>query len=111
MGYYDTKSLPIYQYLTGSSAPKYAVLDNFFQSAFGGSFLNHQWLVAAQTPVYPDHRSRPATRSTRSSVPMVTVELSVCTRRQACTGRAAHGRAGTPTSRAPRRPVSAATTP
>jgi phospholipase C len=27
--------------------------DNFFQSAFGGSFLNHQWLIAAATPTYP----------------------------------------------------------
>jgi acid phosphatase len=53
MGYYNTQSLPIYQYLTGEDAPNYAVLDNFFQSAFGGSFLNHQWLISAQTPVYP----------------------------------------------------------
>jgi phospholipase C len=52
-GYYDTTQLPIYQYLTGPDAPKYALLDNFFQAAFGGSFLNHQWLVAAATPVYP----------------------------------------------------------
>ena len=26
--------------------------DNFFHSAFGGSFLNHQWLIAAQSPTY-----------------------------------------------------------
>ena len=25
----------------------------FFQAAFGGSFLNHQWLVAAATPTWP----------------------------------------------------------
>jgi phospholipase C len=24
-----------------------------FQAAFGGSFLNHQWLIAARTPVWP----------------------------------------------------------
>ena len=52
LGYYDTTKLPIYQYLTAPSGPRYKVADNFFQGAFGGSFLNHQWLVAAQTPVY-----------------------------------------------------------
>jgi acid phosphatase len=54
MGYYDTTRLPIYTYLHGKDAPPYVVFDNFFQAAFGGSFLNHQWLVAAQTPVYAD---------------------------------------------------------
>jgi phospholipase C len=52
-GYYDTKALPVYKYLTGPNAPRYAILDNLFQGAFGGSFLNHQWLIAAATPVYP----------------------------------------------------------
>jgi phospholipase C len=28
------------------------VADRFFQGAFGGSFLNHQWLIAAQAPVF-----------------------------------------------------------
>src|SRR6185437_15528398 len=45
MGYYNTRSLQIYQYLHGDGAPKYAIADDFFQSAFGGSFLNHQWLI------------------------------------------------------------------
>ena len=31
-----------------------SIADNFFQAAFGGSFLNHQWLVAAATPVFAD---------------------------------------------------------
>ena len=52
-GYYDTTQLPIYKYLTGPGAPRYSILDNFFQAAFGGSFLNHQWLIAAATPVDP----------------------------------------------------------
>ena len=30
-----------------------SIADNFFQGAFGGSFLNHQWLIAAATPVWP----------------------------------------------------------
>jgi acid phosphatase len=52
MGVYDTQSLPIYQYLHQPSHPHYAISDNFFQSAFGGSFLNHQWLIAAATPKF-----------------------------------------------------------
>jgi acid phosphatase len=51
-GYYNTQSLPIYQYLHQEDHPKYAIADNFFQAAFGGSFLNHQWLIAAATPTW-----------------------------------------------------------
>ncbi|UZR29753.1 phospholipase C [Methylococcus mesophilus] len=54
MGYYDTKQLPIYRYLHQDGHPRYAVLDNFFQAAFGGSFLNQQWLIAANTPIWPN---------------------------------------------------------
>jgi acid phosphatase len=53
MGHYDTQALPIYRYLHGAGHPAYAIADNFFQAAFGGSFLNHQWLVAAATPTWP----------------------------------------------------------
>jgi acid phosphatase len=53
MGYYDTTALPIYKYLHAPGHPRYAIADAFFQAAFGGSFLNHQWLVAAATPVFP----------------------------------------------------------
>jgi acid phosphatase len=52
-GVYDTKALPIYKYLHSKGHPDYAIADNFFQAAFGGSFLNHQWLVAAADPTYP----------------------------------------------------------
>ena len=52
MGYYETTKLPIYKYLHAPSHPKYAIADNFFQGAFGGSFLNHQWLIAAASPVF-----------------------------------------------------------
>src|SRR5712691_7492462 len=51
LGTYDTKQLPIYEYLHAPGHPQYAILDNFFQAAFGGSFLNHQWLIAAASPV------------------------------------------------------------
>jgi acid phosphatase len=53
MGYYDTTALPVYEYLHSPGHPPYAIADNFFQAAFGGSFLNHQWLVAAATPTWP----------------------------------------------------------
>ena len=53
MGYYDTTQLPIYRYLHSDGAPHYAIADDFFQGAFGGSFLNHQWLIAAATPTWP----------------------------------------------------------
>ena len=49
-GHYDTTQLPVYQYLHAAKAPNYVIADNFFQAAFGGSFLNHQYLVAAQAP-------------------------------------------------------------
>jgi acid phosphatase len=52
MGVYDSTALPIYAYLHQDGAPHYAIADDFFQSAFGGSFLNHQWLISAQTPEY-----------------------------------------------------------
>ena len=53
-GTYATKSLPIYRYLHGSDAPKYVLADHFFQAAFGGSFLNHQFLIAARAPLDTD---------------------------------------------------------
>ena len=52
MGTYNTRKLPIYEYLHGRRHPDYAISDRFFQAAFGGSFLNHQWLVAAATPTF-----------------------------------------------------------
>jgi len=53
MGYYDTTALPIYEYLHGRGAPKYVIADHFFQAAFGGSYLNHQYLIAAQPLLWP----------------------------------------------------------
>jgi len=51
MGNYRTQDLPIYEYLHAPNAPKYVIADHFFQAAFGGSFLNHQWLIAARSPL------------------------------------------------------------
>ena len=50
MGYYDTTKLPIYAYLHSRHHPDYVIGDDYFQGSFGGSFLNHQWLIAAATP-------------------------------------------------------------
>ncbi len=54
MGYYDTTQLPIYEYLHAKGAPKYVIADHFFQGAFGGSYLNHQYLIAAQPLEWPN---------------------------------------------------------
>jgi acid phosphatase len=47
VGYYPTSQLPV-----ATEAANYVLQDNFFHAAFGGSFLNHQWLVCACTPVW-----------------------------------------------------------
>ena len=59
MGHYDTPpdKLPLYKI-----AQQYTLADNFFMSAFGGSFLNHQWLICACTPVYPNADTSVAAR-------------------------------------------------
>jgi phospholipase C len=49
MGTWDLSNMPLYQL-----ARQYTLADHFFHAAFGGSFLNHQWLICACTPVYPD---------------------------------------------------------
>ena len=48
MGFYHTGPLPL-----AAFARNFTLCDNFFHAAFGGSFLNHFWLIAAQTPVFP----------------------------------------------------------
>ncbi len=45
MGYHDMNKTALWKY-----AKKYTLCDHFFMGAFGGSFLNHQWLVAGQVP-------------------------------------------------------------
>jgi phospholipase C len=55
MGYYDGSKLPMW-----NVAQKYVLADNFFQGAFGGSFLNHFELICACTPVYPNADKTPA---------------------------------------------------
>src|SRR5262245_17504825 len=45
LSYLDATPFP-----EGLLAQKYTLCDKFFHSAYGGSFLNHQWLIAAATP-------------------------------------------------------------
>ena len=46
MGYYDGSTLPLWKW-----AREYTLADNFFMGAFGGSYLNHLWLICACTPI------------------------------------------------------------
>jgi phospholipase C len=65
MGTYKTRQLPIYDYLHSPGSPHYVIADHFFQGANGGSFLNHQWLIAGRAPYVdqtkpvPDPTKRP----------------------------------------------------
>ena len=47
LGHYRTDLLPL-----AALAKEFTLCDRFFHSAFGGSFLNHQWLIAVRTPRY-----------------------------------------------------------
>lgn len=49
MGHFDGSQMKLWQW-----AKNYTLADNFFMSAFGGSYLNHQWLVCACTPLHKD---------------------------------------------------------
>jgi acid phosphatase len=48
MGHYDYSQSSLY-----ALAKEFVLADNFFQGAFGGSFLNHQYLICACAPEYP----------------------------------------------------------
>ena len=52
MSYYDATNMP-----EGKLAQQYTMMDNFFHAAFGGSFLNHQFLICACAPTLA--RTRP----------------------------------------------------
>ncbi len=45
MGYFDGDKMALWDL-----ARRYTLADNFFQGAYGGSFLNHQYLVCACAP-------------------------------------------------------------
>ena len=49
MGYYDGSRMQLWKI-----AQQYTLADNFYMGAFGGSFLNHQYLICGCVPVYPN---------------------------------------------------------
>jgi phospholipase C len=57
MGYYDGSQLPMWKV-----AREFVLADHFFMAAFGGSYLNHFWLICACTAHWPgapaDERAR-----------------------------------------------------
>ncbi|KVE29276.1 acid phosphatase [Burkholderia singularis] len=57
MGHYtpDPSKLPLWKL-----AQQYTLADNFFMGTFGGSFLNHQYLICACAPYYPNADKSPA---------------------------------------------------
>ncbi|CUJ67305.1 acid phosphatase [Achromobacter xylosoxidans] len=51
MGHYGDSA---YNLRLWKLAQEFVLCDNFFQGAFGGSFLNHQYLIAGRPPFYPN---------------------------------------------------------
>jgi len=58
MGYYDGSKMAMW-----NIAKQYTLADNFYMGAFGGSFLNHQYLICACAPIYPNVNNSPAAKS------------------------------------------------
>lgn len=54
MGYYDGSKMAMWQL-----ARQYTLADNFYVGTFGGSFQNHQYLICACTPQYPNADTSP----------------------------------------------------
>jgi acid phosphatase len=54
MGHYDYSASQVY-----ALARQYTLADNFFAGVFGGSFLNHQYLICACAPTYPNASAAP----------------------------------------------------
>ncbi|MFU0418380.1 alkaline phosphatase family protein, partial [Acinetobacter baumannii] len=52
LGYYDGSQMSMWNF-----DKQYTLADNFFQGAFGGSFLNHQYLICACAPIYPNAKT------------------------------------------------------
>ena len=49
MGHFDGSQMKLWKW-----AQTYTLADHFFMAAFGGSYLNHQWLICACTPAHVD---------------------------------------------------------
>jgi acid phosphatase len=59
MGHYGetSKNLGLYQI-----AREFTLCDNFFMAAFGGSYLNHQFLISGRTPEFFNAKETPAAK-------------------------------------------------
>jgi acid phosphatase len=55
MGYYDGSNMRLWKI-----AQQYTLADNFFMGAFGGSYLNHQYLICACVPAVPNVDASPS---------------------------------------------------
>jgi len=55
MGHFDYSASRLYKL-----AQQYTLADEFFEGAFGGSFLNHQYLICACAPEYPSADAPPS---------------------------------------------------
>ena len=58
MGHYDGSKLKLW-----GIAKRYTLADNFFMGAFGGSYMNHIWLICACVGQYPHADQSPAKNS------------------------------------------------
>jgi len=55
MGHYDGSNLKMWKI-----ARQFTLADNFFMGAFGGSYMNHIWLICASVATVPDADRGPA---------------------------------------------------
>ncbi|MES2010139.1 MAG: acid phosphatase [Pseudomonadota bacterium] len=69
MGYYDGSQMQMWQL-----AKQYVLADNFYMGAFGGSFLNHQYLICACAPQYPNADA--ATSPAKNSISAIDVDAN-----------------------------------
>ena len=64
MGHFDGSKMALW-----NVARKYTLADNFFQGAFGSSFLNHQYLICACAPI--DYKTKQDPKKFASNVSSV----------------------------------------
>ena len=72
MGFYDGSHTKLWEY-----AQRYTLADHFFHAAFGGSFLNHFWMICACTPIYKTRRAslKAASPTPLTTTPPILIEL------------------------------------
>src|SRR5215475_5226553 len=74
MGHYDYNPHTKDQHPLWKLAKEYVLADNFFQGAFGGSYLNHQYLICACANTFtPAQQVRPTSGGGTVTVPVSVV--------------------------------------